>query len=169
MKRRIVLPILLVLLIALFLVGCGVDNLIEILDPIEIEVESETEADEIESDELKVTRDGFYNTKEEVALYLHIYEDLPQNFISKREASEIGWESKDGNLWDVTDKKSIGGDKFGNREGMLPKADGRQYYECDINYEGGFRGSERIVYSNDGLIYYTEDHYKSFKLIYGDE
>ena len=169
MKKRIILPILLVLLSVLFLSACGVDDLIEILDPIQIEVEKGTEIEEIESDELKVARDGFYNSKEEVALYLHIYQELPQNFITKREASELGWESKEGNLWDITDKKSIGGDKFGNREGVLPKADGRQYYECDINYEGGFRGSDRIVYSNDGLIYYTEDHYKSFKLIYGDE
>lgn len=166
-KKRIVLPILLLLLISLFLVACGVDDLVGILDPVEIEVESEI--DETESDELKVNRDGFYNTMEEVALYLHIYEELPANFITKREASDLGWESKDGNLWEVTDNKSLGGDKFGNREGLLPKVDGRIYYECDINYEGGFRGSERIVYSNDGLIYYTDDHYKSFKLIYGDE
>ena len=47
--------------------------------------------------------------------------------------------------------------------------DGRKYYECDIDYEGGFRGAKRIVFSNDGLIYYTEDHYESFELLYGRE
>ena len=61
---------------------------------------------------------------------------------------------------------SIGGDKFGNREGLLPKEDGRQYYECDVNYQGGYRGAERIVFSNDGLIFYTDDHYNSFTQLY---
>lgn len=167
MKKRVITTILVLLLISLFLVACGVDELIDTLESIEMELENGK--DEVDSDELKVSRDGNYNSMEEVALYLHIYEELPENFITKKEATNLGWESKEGNLWDVTDKNSIGGDKFGNREGILPKAEGRQYYECDINYEGGFRGSERIVYSNDGLIYYTEDHYKTFKLIYGDE
>lgn len=64
---------------------------------------------------------------------------------------------------------SIGGNKFGNREGLLPKEKGRTYYECDVNYESGYRGEERIVYSNDGLIYYTGDHYESFELLYTKE
>lgn len=113
--------------------------------------------------------DGHYTSKEDVALYLNLYDKLPQNFITKDEARALGWEANKGNLWDVTDQKSIGGDKFGNREGRLPTAPGRQYYECDINYEGGFRGAERLVYSSDGLVYYTEDHYDSFVLLYGDE
>ena len=71
-----------------------------------------------------------------------------------------------GNLWEVTNKKSIGGDRFGNREGFLPEADTRKYYECDINYDGGYRGSERIVYSNDGLVFYTDDHYETFEKLY---
>lgn len=102
-------------------------------------------------------------------LYIYIYNKLPKNYITKKEARDLGWEASKGNLWDVTDKKSIGGDKFGNREGKLPEKEGRQYYECDINYEGGHRGAERLVYSNDGLIYYTGDHYDSFELLYGDE
>ncbi len=81
----------------------------------------------------------------------------------------MGWEPSKGNLWDVTDKKIIGGDVFGNREGLLPHKEGRKYLECDVNYKGGKRGAERIVYSNDGLIYYTKDHYKSFELLYGEE
>ena len=141
MKKRVITTILVLLLISLFLVACGVDELIDTLESIEMELENGK--DEVDSDELKVSRDGNYNSMEEVALYLHIYEELPENFITKKEARNLGWESKEGNLWDVTDKNSIGGDKFGNREGILPKAEGRQYYECDINYEGGFRGSER--------------------------
>lgn len=163
-KRRIVS---IILLISLFLVGCGVSDFIEILDPSELEVENST--NEIDSQELIVNRDEVYNTMEEVALYIQTYEELPGNFITKKQAADLGWESTEGNLWEVTDEKSIGGDKFGNREGILPQKEGRKYYECDINYDGGYRGSERIVYSNDGLIYYTQDHYKTFKLIYGDE
>lgn len=117
----------------------------------------------------KIEEDGSYTSKDDVALYLHTYEKLPDNYITKSEAGDLGWVSSEGNLWDVTDQKSIGGDRFGNREGLLPNADGRQYYEADINYEGGYRGAERIVYSNDGLIYYTADHYETFTLLYGDE
>ena len=120
-------------------------------------------------DENQIDEDGYYTSKEDVALYIHTYDKLPNNFITKNEASDLGWKSNVGNLWDVTDRMSIGGDKFGNREGLLPKEDGRQYYECDINYEGGHRGAERLVYSNDGLIYYTQDHYDSFELLYGDD
>lgn len=104
-----------------------------------------------------------------VAAYLHAYGELPPNFIRKEDARALGWDSADGNLWDVTDEMSIGGDRFGNRERLLPEADGRVWYECDVNYAGGFRGAERIVYSNDGLIYYTDDHYESFTLLYGEE
>ncbi len=113
-----------------------------------------------------IEEDGIYSTPDLVAAYIHTFHKLPSNFITKDEASKLGWVSSKGNLWDVTDKMSIGGDKFGNYEGLLPKENGRQWYECDINYTGGFRGDERIVYSNDGLIYYTDDHYESFTQLY---
>ncbi len=113
-----------------------------------------------------VEEDGVYSTPELVAAYLHTFHRLPSNFITKNEATKLGWVSSEGNLWDVTDEMSIGGDKFGNYEGLLPKADGRQWYECDVNYYGGYRGAERILYSNDGLIYYTDDHYESFTQLY---
>ena len=63
----------------------------------------------------------------------------------------------------------IGGDYFGNREGLLPEEDGRDYFEADVNYDGGYRGAERLVYSNDGLIYYTDDHYDSFQQLFGED
>ncbi len=110
-----------------------------------------------------------YSTREEVAAYLHQFHKLPPNFITKAEALRLGWDNTKGNLWEVTDKMSIGGDRFGNREGLLPSAKGRVYYECDINYDGGYRGAERIVYSNDGLIYYSDDHYQSFTQLYEEE
>lgn len=115
---------------------------------------------------LSVSEDGHYTTKEEVALYLHTYGQLPENFITKKEAEAAGWVSREGNLWDVAPGMSIGGSRFGNYEGLLPDQKGRVWFECDIDFEGTYRGAKRIVYSNDGLIYYTEDHYKSFEKLY---
>lgn len=112
---------------------------------------------------INVKEDGKYSTKMEVAAYLYKFNKLPSNFITKNKAMDLGWKASEGNLWKVTDKMSIGGDKFGNLEGLLPKKSGRQYYECDINYKGGNRGPERIVFSNDGLIFYTKDHYSNFE------
>jgi len=59
-----------------------------------------------------------------------------------------------------------GGSAFGNYEGNLPRASGRRYFECDIDYDGGYRGPKRLIYSNDGLVFYTEDHYKTFEQLY---
>jgi len=125
-----------------------------------------TAVEDPEKTEVELDEDGYYSSAEDVALFLHIYGRLPDNYITKSDASKLGWDPQKGNLWDVTDKMSIGGDRFGNREKLLPEADGRVYFECDINYEGGYRGSERLVYSNDGLIFYTEDHYESFEQLY---
>ena len=112
--------------------------------------------------------DGSYTTKEDVALYIHLYGKLPSNFITKSEARKLGWKS--GGLERYAPGKCIGGDTFGNREGLLPKAAGRTYKECDIDTLGkSSRGAKRIVFSNDGLIYYTDDHYESFTLLYGEE
>lgn len=126
------------------------------------------EADESE-EEVTIEEDGHYTSKEEVALYLHVYGKLPSNFISKKEAEELGWKKKQGEagqLHKVAPGMSIGGSSFGNYEGLLPEKKGRKYYECDINYVKGNRGAERIVYSNDGLIFYTGDHYESFEQLY---
>ena len=121
---------------------------------------------ETASPKVIVYRGQSYSTRDEVAAYINQYHVLPPNYITKSEAQKLGWDSSKGNLWQVSSQKSIGGDRFGNLEGLLPKAAGRQYYECDINYQGGFRGAERIVYSTDGLIFYTADHYKTFRKLY---
>lgn len=111
---------------------------------------------------------GTYTSKEDVALYIHTYRKLPQNFITKNEARDLGWQG--GGLEDYAPGKCIGGDYFGNFEGLLPEKDGREYTECDIDTLGkSSRGAKRIVFSNDGLIYYTDDHYESFTLLYGKE
>lgn len=123
-------------------------------------------ADSTAAESAAIEEDGEYTSKEEVALYLHTYSHLPQNYITKQEAKALGWVSEEGNLDEVAPGKSIGGDRFGNYEGLLPEEDGRQYYECDIDYDGGTRNAKRIIYSNDGLIFYTEDHYKTFEQLY---
>lgn len=113
-----------------------------------------------------VQEGGSYTGMQDVADYIHIYGKLPSNFITKKQALELGWKSDEGNLHVVAPGKSIGGDTFGNREGLLPSEKGRKYYECDINYEEGFRGAERIIYSSDGLVFYTSDHYRTFAQLY---
>ena len=112
---------------------------------------------------IKVSESGRYTSKLEVAAYLYQFKKLPANFITKNKAQALGWVASKGNLWKVTDKMSIGGDKFGNFEKLLPTKKGRQYYEADIDYKGGSRGAKRIVYSSDWLIYYTGDHYNTFE------
>lgn len=116
----------------------------------------------------ELDEDGTYNSKEDVSLYLHLYDHLPDNYITKSEAQDLGWSG--GSVEVYAPGCAIGGDRFGNREGLLPKADGRTYYECDIDTIGqSSRGAKRIIFSNDGLIYYTEDHYGSFTQLYGEE
>ena len=110
---------------------------------------------------------GTYDSKEEVALFIHTYGHLPDNYISKKEAQALGWSG--GSLEAYAPGKCIGGSRFGNYEGLLPEADGRRYTECDIDTLGARgRGAKRIVFSNDGLIYYTGDHYETFELLYGE-
>ena len=110
--------------------------------------------------------DGSYSSRDEVALYIYTYGRLPGNFVTKKEAQEAGWSG--GSVDRYLPGKSIGGDRFGNREGLLPDKSGRSWTECDIDTLGASsRGAKRIVFSNDGLIYYSDDHYESFQLLYG--
>ncbi len=115
-----------------------------------------------------IPEDGSYTSKEDVALYIHTYGHLPDNFITKKEARSLGWEG--GSLEPYAPGKCIGGDRFGNYEGLLPEKEGRTFTECDIDTLGKkSRGAKRIIFTNDGLIYYTDDHYESFELLYGEE
>ena len=182
-----ILALMLALAMAVSLFGCAampqetfeVDILPVLTEPAQTEpVETEpaetlpmeTEPPETEPEETQalLDPDGWYYSAEDVALYLVTYGELPSNFITKNQARKLGWEG--GSVQRFQEGAAIGGDKFGNREGILPKADGRQYYECDIDTDGkNSRGAKRIVFSNDGLIYYTEDHYETFILLYGEE
>lgn len=123
---------------------------------------AETQAETV-LDESDIVWGESYTAPEDVAEYIYLYGELPENFITKKEAGKLGWESSEGNLWEVAPGMSIGGDYFGNYEGLLP--DGK-YRECDVNYDGGYRGAERIIYGEDGSVWYTDDHYESFTQLY---
>ena len=127
-------------------------------------LESEPDAPP-EEETAEPSEDGTYSSKDDVAQYIYIYGHLPSNFITKKEAEKLGWQG--GSLDPFAPGKCIGGSHFGNYEGLLPEKEGRTYTECDIDTLGADkRGAKRIVFSNDGLIYYTEDHYESFELLY---
>ena len=187
MKRKLafLLALLLSFSLCFCLTGCSLSEeelalaevvVEEALDILEAQAETQTSLEETlsapedtasETEETKPYIDpyGSYTTKEDVALYIHLYGELPLNFMTKKQARDLGWEG--GSLEPVAPGMCIGGDWFGNYEGLLPED--REYTECDIDTLGAkSRGAKRIVFSDDGLIYYTEDHYESFELLYGE-
>ena len=106
-----------------------------------------------------VSEDGEYWKKNDVALYIHLFGHLPDNYITKEKAQALGWEG--GSLEPYAPGKSIGGDRFGNYERRLPNG---SYRECDIDTRGRPRGAKRLVFTQDGKkIYYTHDHYSTFE------
>jgi len=165
-----------ILLFSLF-TGCGHGNVVSSTESVGVVTASAfeettvsgtttatTDTTEIETG-IEISEDGVYTHKDDVALYLYIYGYLPSNYITKYEARKLGWTG--GGLDKYAPGMCIGGDSFKNREGLLPEKKGRKYYECDIDtLHKDKRGSKRIIYSNDGLIYYTEDHYNTYELLY---
>ncbi len=180
LKRILSLCFALLLLAALF--GCyrpletespnksssgGIDAPVFTLEPSEASPSKQSTPEPVETP-CPVSEDGEYWTKDEVALYIHLYGHLPKNYITKSKAQDLGWSG--GSLEPYAPGCSIGGGYFGNYEGLLPVKKGRTYTECDIDTRGAkSRGAKRIVFSNDGLIYYTDDHYESFTLLYGED
>lgn len=134
----------------------------------EDETEASAETTSETEDGAVLDESGSYTSKEDVALYIYTYGKLPENFITKKEAKKLGWDG--GSLEPYAPGMAIGGDRFGNYEGLLPEEDGVTYTECDIDTVGAkSRGAKRIVFSNTGNIYYTEDHYETFEQLYGEE
>ena len=172
MKQKLAFLLALLLSFSL-LAGCAapvpatepVSEEILLTETVPEETEAPETAAETEETEPWIDPYGSYTTKEDVALYIHLYGELPMNFMTKKQARALGWEG--GSLEPVAPGMCIGGDWFGNYEGLLPED--REYTECDIDTRGASkRGAKRIVFSDDGLIYYTEDHYESFELLYGE-
>lgn len=183
-NRRTGLLCLLLAFMTVFLVffaGCGNNqtnmntntdglSVAETAETVETEAEdSQEDLDDAQLSELQeetdalIDADGVYTSKEDVALYINTYHRLPENFMTKKEAKALGWTG--GSLEEYAEGKCIGGDRFGNYEGLLPE--GETYYECDIDTLGrSKRGAKRIIYTEDGKVYYTEDHYESFVQLY---
>lgn len=113
-------------------------------------------------------QDGYYYDLTNVVLYLEAYDELPPNYITKAEAQALGW--RGGSVEDYQEGAAIGGDRFGNREGLLPGD--TKYTECDLNTNGaGSRGAERLVFSDgdERSYYYTGDHYESFQRVIAED
>lgn len=168
MKKIFVLLAALVFVVSVF-VGCGGSKKQDTAKPTTITQQNinNNKTDKANanvsanSNKLKIDKNGKYSDKESVAKYIYQYKTLPSNYITKGEAKKLGWQTK-GTLDKVAPGRSIGGDRYGDYENKLPKASGRKWTECDIDYVKGNRNAKRIIFSNDGLIYYTNDHYKTF-------
>lgn len=98
-----------------------------------------------------------------VVSYVKQHHCLPDCYITKREARERGWNPAQGNICDVLPGRAIGGDRFGNRGHSLPDVPGRKWFEADINFDCGRRNADRLLFSSDGLVYVTKDHYRTFQ------
>ena len=158
MKGKLRAFALVMLAVLLLLTGCSLPDVTEDIAELPL-------ADAVPETEKTVPEEelaGPIIEPQAIADYLFTYGKLPDNFITKKEAQELGWDSTRNYVSDVAPGKSIGGDRFGNYEGVLPKVKGRTYYEADCYYTKGKRTAERIVYSSDGHVWYTEDHYVTF-------
>ena len=164
MKRLLRFALMFILIFALVMLTESV--ILPALSGGETPAATAAQSTERPPDASAVDEDGEYTEKDELALYIHLYGHLPGNFVTKAEAEAAGWTG--GAVGKTLPGKSIGGDRFYNREGLLPKASGRVWTECDVGERRNTRGGERIVFSNDGLVYYTPDHYDSFELLYGE-
>ena len=112
--------------------------------------DSSNQIDELTNDEI-------------VVKYLKEHGELPDYYITKSEAKSLGWVPSKGNLCEVAPGRAIGGDIWTNRQKSLPTKSGRKYFEADLNYHCGNRNADRVVFSNDGLVFVTFDHYRSFE------
>ena len=185
-KLKAIIPSIVVILGAIFGINLGINNQDVNLQESNVEAIvqqiSEIQNEEISDQNLNEQKDNistektqhsknnileenkYYYSKDDVALYIHTDNRLPKNFITKKEARSLGWEG--GSVEKFAQGKCIGGDRFYNNEEILPVKSGRTYTECDIDTLGkNSRGAKRIVFSNDGLIFYTENHYETFEEI----
>ncbi len=157
MRQKLLSKVLMLTMVLSILLGCCVFTA-------SAETKQSVQVDTSATQSIK--KGGRYDTPEDVAAYLNKFGCLPSNYITKKDAKKAGWAPRKGNLWEVTDHMSIGGDIFTNAQKSLPTKSGRVYHECDVNYHGGHRGTDRLVFSTDGLIFFTNDHYRTFEQLY---
>ena len=133
---------------------------------------AESSSETVKSIYEAVDESGLYTTKDSVAAYLCKFDKLPANYVGKSEGKKL-YESKTGNTFDkwnfnpwTTIGVMIGGDNFDNLapnpenfHETLPEG---SYREADVDYSGANRGTKRLVYQSDCVIYYTADHYENF-------
>lgn len=116
------------------------------------------------SSEISATATIGMRTREATVIaYLRAQQRLPDYYLTKKQARARGWDPASGNLCDLLEGYAIGGDHFSNRERKLPAASGREWFEADLDYNCGRRNARRLLYSSDGLIYVSYDHYKTFQ------
>ena len=154
MKKTVILLLLILLIAAMAVAMCACGGV-----GTDVPVPADDSGTVVETG--AIDEDGYYTTKDDVALFINTYHRLPDNYVTENEAYDLGWKSKeDPSKYGIM----IGGMKFGNREKLLPQ--GENYFECDVDYDGHMRGTRRLVYTKDGTVYYTDDHYESFTQLY---
>ena len=165
--KNVSLKTLLAWLVAVFFAACTVS--VEPVDGDDVDSSSSSVAESSSANAKSiyeaVEESGLYTTKDSVAAYLCKFDKLPGNYVGKNEGKKL-YESKTGNTFEkwnfnpwTTIGVMIGGDIFGNNEGLLPEG---SYHEADVDYFDESRGNKRLVYASDCVIYYTSSHYKSF-------
>jgi len=87
---------LLALVMLFSLVGCGTDAPVQdetnLPQQEQQDVQNAPSEDADTPDETaQIDEDGSYTTKDDVALYIHTYGHLPDNFITKKDAQALGW------------------------------------------------------------------------------
>ena len=134
------------------------------ISPQEEEEAAPAEEQAVSTEEYAVKEGAYYYDLQNVVLYLDCYHRLPDNYITKNEARDLGWEG--GSVEDYCEGAAIGGDRFGNREGVLPQNGKTVYFECDIDTHGWKnRGSRRLIYTKDGEYFYSPDHYETYRKV----
>lgn len=158
MKSSNIIILLLVVIIGILLYSNCTHRTQPVATP--TQMESQEKAQKPQTSSAKIDE----LTKESVVVpYVKQHGKLPGYYITKKDAREKGWVASEGNLCNVLPGRAIGGDVFSNREGNLPTKSGRTWYEADLNYNCGRRNADRLVFSNDGLVFVTHDHYKTFE------
>lgn len=172
-KRNRGLLLLAMLLVVSLLLSCCSASALETAKrnrnrskPTATPVVSETASPAPEAQAAPEREPGPRDEAQRIADYLFENGRLPDSFLTKKEAQALGWDSRFNYVSDVAPGMSIGGDYFGNYEGQLPKVKGRRYYEADCFYTGGKRNAYRIIYSDDGHVWYTGDHYQTFEELF---